>query len=131
MKNLLSFLFLLLLMPQLKAEARVKQDSVLESKILDLILSLPEVKQANLYVMKHTNNKRHLFDYINDQPAKKGGDYTVMVAEDNGSTYHTHFIFLVNSKTLKIKYSDVITGEDIPLEVLRRDKKRHKILEYN
>jgi len=112
------------------ANAQVKEDSIFESKIMDVILFLPEVRQADTYVIKHSYHKRHLQVYINERPDKKDGDYRVMVAEDNGYIYHTHFIFLVNGKTLAIKYSDVVTGEDIPLEVLRKNKKRHKVLEY-
>ncbi|MFC0516618.1 hypothetical protein ACFFGT_20595 [Mucilaginibacter angelicae] len=97
---------------------------------MDLILDLQEVKRANSYVVKHSHNKRHLLDYINGRPVKKGGDYWVKVCEDNGYAYFTHFNFFVNSNTLAIRYMDVVTGDYIPLDVLRKDKKRHKVLEY-
>jgi hypothetical protein len=131
MKYLLCFFTTFIAISDSKAQARVKPDFALESKVMDLILFLPEVRQADAYVIKHSHHKRRLQVYINECPEKKGGDYRVMVAEDNGYTYHTHFIFLVNSKTLTIKYSDVVTGEDMPLEVLRKNKKRHEVLEYN
>jgi len=131
MKTLLSLFFLLLLMHYPEAKSQVKRDSVLESKIMDLILSLPEVKQANAYVIKHSHGRRHLFDYIHARPDKKYGDYWVKVSEDNGATYATHFNFFVNGKTFAIKYMDTISSEEVPLEVIRKDKKRHKILEYH
>lgn len=131
MKYVLYFFPLFITMLSCEAKAQVKADSVLESKILDIVLSLPEVRQANAYVVKHSRHKRHLFDYMGSLPDKKDGDYQVLVAEDNGYIYHTHFIFLVNGKTFAIKFSDTVTGEDIPLEALRKNKKRHKILEYH
>lgn len=131
MKTLLSLFSLLLLMHYPEAKSQVNHDSVLESKIMDLILSLPEVKQANAYVVKHSHGKRHLFDYIHMRPDNKDGDYWVKVCEDNGGSYATHFNFIVNGKTFAIKYMDTMTSEEVPLEVIRKDKKRHKILEYH
>jgi hypothetical protein len=112
------------------ANAQVKENSILESKIMDMILFLPEVRQADAYVIKHSHHKRHLQVYISERSDKKDGDYRIIVAEDNGYIYHTHFIFLVNGKTLAIKYSDTTTGEDTPRVAVRKNKKRHKVLEY-
>ncbi|AYL97712.1 hypothetical protein [Mucilaginibacter celer] len=131
MKALSSLLFLLLLVPQSKTNAQVKPDSVLESKILRLILNLAEVKRANAYVVKHSHNKRHLYDLIYERPKKKGDDYWVKVCTDDRYMLVTNFNFFVNSKTLAIRYMDVVAGDDLPLEVLRKNKKRHKVLEYN
>jgi hypothetical protein len=101
----------------LNASGQVKiiKETKQESKVCNLIASLPEVINANNYVKKTSKGKRHLMTFIESDPTKETPYYWVKVAEDNGSTYYTHFNFYVTPKTYTIKYLDAITGKAIPL----------------
>jgi len=89
--------------------------------VLNLVAKLPEVINADNYVKKVTNGKRHLFSYVASEPNKDEPYYFVKVAEDNGSAYHTHFIFYVQPKTYQIFYMDTAIDKLIPEKQCRKN----------
>jgi hypothetical protein len=92
-----------------------------ESKIVDLVASLPEVINADNYVKRITKGKRHLVSFLADHPIKGNPYYHVEVAEDNGMNYYIHFNFFVDRKTLAVKYEDTMDdGKLIPEKECRK-----------
>jgi hypothetical protein len=79
-------------------------DSLLGSVIVS-IYNLPIVLKEENMVDSLSNHTRRLnyrvgyYDSIKKQ-------YSIYVAEDNGMSYYTHFIFYVDAKTLKILNPD-------------------------
>jgi hypothetical protein len=112
--TLLLVLFTLVVHSQSK-EILTKKDE----KVLDLIAFLPEVVQADKYVIKVTKHHRHLETYIDSSPTKQDNQYRLTVAEDNGMNLVPHFKFVVNAKTFAISYWDVENDKNIPLSVWR------------
>jgi len=101
-------------------QVKVIKEPKEEGKVCDLVLSLSVVRNADNYVRKATKGKRHLFTYVPIDPTKEDNYYYVYVAEDNGMSYHTHFIFLVDPKTYAIKYLDLVTNKRIPLKLCEK-----------
>ena len=119
MKNLIPLSILLLLLSYFATAQNTVKISKEGEKVLGLVAKLPEVITADKYVQKVTKGKRHLFRYLASEPTKEEPYYDVKVAEDNGSAYHTHFIFHVQPKTHKIFYMDTATGKLLPEEQCR------------
>jgi hypothetical protein len=117
MRKVLSIIFSFTLFSVITAVGQVKviKETTQESKVCNLILMLPVVRNADTYVKKVTKGKRHLFTSILSDPTKDDNYFYVKVAEDNGYSDHTHFIFLVDPKNYTIKYLDVATDKRIPL----------------
>jgi len=116
---------ILLLLTLVYTTAVGKQEKVIketkeESKVCDLVVSLSVVRNADNYVRKVTKGKRHLFAYIPSNPTKEDKYYYVYVAEDNGMSYVTHLIFLVDPNTYDIKYLDTETDMCIPLKLCEK-----------
>ena len=101
-----------------------KSQFTLEDKIMDKVLDIPEVKEEAKYVENKSNGKRHLSDVICQRPTKKEPYYQVKVWEDNGVSYATYFIFLVNPKTLSIKYYDTVNDTAVDLAYWRKHRKK-------
>ena len=120
--KILLFLSLLLLLnsPDVSSQTIVVKETKEESKVCNLIARLPEVINADQYIKKVTNGKRHLLSYLGSKPTKVEPYYIVKVAEDNGSSYHTHFIFYVQPKTYQIFYMDTAAGRLSPEKQCRR-----------
>jgi len=118
MRNVfLTFLILVLGIPAIcTSQVKVIHATKEDDKIMDLVLMLPEVRNADNYVRRGTKDKRHLFTYVKSEPSNDNNFYEVVVAEDNGYAYHTHFIFLVNAKTYAVLYQDNVTDKLIPLK---------------
>jgi hypothetical protein len=95
--------------------------SKLESKILDTIAKLPEVKRRAGYVEHQSKNKRRLQYLIWEKPSKKSPYYWVQVMEDNGSVYHNHFNFFVYTNPVLIKYYDIANDKILSLSKWRKD----------
>ncbi|HEY4325999.1 MAG TPA: hypothetical protein VGN20_18560 [Mucilaginibacter sp.] len=101
-----------------------KTDSIKqEDEVMDLIARLPEVIKADEYVIKKTKGKRHLFTYIYLRPTNAENYYTVNVAEDNGSTYYTHFHFAVDPITYAKAYYDPFNDRYVPIKIWRKHHK--------
>jgi hypothetical protein len=103
-----------------------KQTSFLEDKILDTVLSLPEVKKEANKVEQLSHNKRHLSDVIYQRSEKSFNYYWVKVWEDNGDAYVTYFHFYVNPKTLEIKFYDVVNDKLVDLKIWRKLHKKNQ-----
>ncbi len=93
-----------------------------DEKVLNLIASLPEVVQADTYIIKVTKHHRHLETYIDSSPTKQDNNYRLTVAEDNGMNLVPHFKFIVDAKTYAISYWDVANDRNIQLSVWRAQK---------
>jgi len=121
MKNLIPLSILLLLLSYFATAQNTVKISKEGEKALDLVAKLPEVINADNYVKKVTNGKRHLFSYLASEPNKDEPYYLVKVAEDNGSAYYTHFIFYVQPKTYQIFYMDTVADQLIPEKQCRKN----------
>lgn len=122
MKKLVVILSILL---ALDSSAQSKNKKVaLEDKILDTILSLPEVKKEAKRVEQLSHSKRHLADVIYQRPAKDFSYYWVKVWEDNGDGYATYFNFYVHPKTLEIKFYDAINDKLLDLKTWRKIRQK-------
>ncbi|MHB8207184.1 hypothetical protein [Mucilaginibacter sp.] len=97
-----------------------------DEKVLDMIASLPEVVQADKYIIKVTKHHKHLETYIDSKPSKHNNKYSLTVAEDNGMNLVPHFKFVVDAKTYAISYWDVANDKNIPLSVWRAHHHRTK-----
>ena len=120
-KSIIIFLFVL---SNLLSNAQSQKFTALENKILDTVLSLPEVKQEEKKVEKLSKNKRHLSDIIYQRPQKDFKYYWVKVWEDNGRAYATHFNFYVNPKNLTIKFFDTVNDKLLDLPAWRELRKK-------
>jgi hypothetical protein len=95
--------------------------SKLESKILDTVVKLPEVKRRAGYVRQQSKDKRRLQYTIWAKPSKKTPFYWVRVMEDNGKAYHSHFNFLVYTNPFLIKYYDIANDKILSLSQWRKN----------
>ena len=105
------------------AQSKNKQ-TALENKILDTILSLPEVRQEEKMIEQLSKNSRHLSDVIYQRPGKDFNYYWVKVWEDNGGAYATHFNFYVHPNTLEIKFYDAINDKLLDLKTWRKLRRK-------
>jgi len=91
---------------------------------IDMVMRLPEVREANAYVLRHSKDKRKLFPLIYGEPTKQQPYWWVAVGEDNGMSFVTHFGFLVYVKGGKIFYYDTIEGKSIDLRTWRKNGRK-------
>ena len=91
-----------------------------ETAAMDTIMRLPEIKDADRYVRRATKGKRHLFPLIYGAPDKERPYYWVVVGEDNGMSYVTHFTFYVYTNGRKILYYDNFADATVELSIWRR-----------
>ncbi|HEY4285958.1 MAG TPA: hypothetical protein VGN00_02555 [Puia sp.] len=89
---------------------------ITEKAAIDMVMRLPEVKESNAYIRKHSKDKRPLFAMIYGEPTKEQPYWWVVVGEDNGMSFVTHFGFFVYVKTGRIKYFDTMEGKSSGLE---------------
>jgi len=85
---------------------------------------LPEIREDDAYVRKTTKGERHLFSMIYGEPDSLHPYYWVVVGEDNGMSFVTHFTFYVYTNGRQILYHDNFSDSTIDLSVWRR--KYHK-----
>ncbi len=91
-----------------------------EDEAVNLIKNLEEVKRKNELVVKDSQGKRHLSTYTEMLPTSKDPNYYVKVAEDNGGSYVTYYIFAVNSRSEAISFYDVLNDKLLSLHTWRR-----------
>ncbi len=91
-----------------------------EDEAVNLIKNLEEVERKNKLVVKDSQGKRHLSTYAETLPTPKDPNYYVKVAEDNGGSYVTYYIFAVNSRNKAISFYDVLNDKLLPLNTWRR-----------
>ncbi|WP_183557744.1 hypothetical protein [Mucilaginibacter sp. SP1R1] len=87
-----------------------------EKKVLKLINSLPEVKRASRYIIKHSDCKRVLKAFIQNTPTQQQNYYLVSVSEFNGMNLVSHYWFEVDAATYVIRYYDIIDNKLTPLK---------------
>ncbi|MFL5740075.1 MAG: hypothetical protein ACJ75B_07650 [Flavisolibacter sp.] len=95
----------------------------LESRVVDTIANLKEVKERTLYINKKGHGKNKLKITIWQKPTKAEPYYWVKVMEDNGSSLYTHFNFYVYPPSLVIKYYDEEKDEVVDLTKWRKANK--------
>lgn len=104
-----------------------KQDTLvafsqLESKMIDTIFQLKEVKDREEYIEQQTKGARHLQIWIAAKPTATNSYYWVKVGEDNGTNFVTHYNFHVYPKAMRILFIDMQEDQEIPLNVWREVK---------
>jgi len=97
---------------------------ITESYALDTVLGLPEIKEADASIRRISKGKRPLSSMIYSQPDSLDSYYRVVVVEDNGMAFVTHFTFYVYTNGRKILYFDTLSDSAIDLRTWRR--KLHK-----
>jgi hypothetical protein len=92
-------------------------------KVAEMIAALPEVIKSDEYCKKASKGKRYLLSYVAGDPGSEDGNYyRVNVSEDNGVAYHTWYTFLVNARTYRIIYIDIMNDKYISLATWRKQK---------
>lgn len=86
---------------------------------IDTILGLSEIREDDDYIRKATKGKRHLSGMIYGSPDKLHPYWWVVIGEDNGMAFVTHFTFYVYSNGRKIMYYDNLSDSSIDLSVWR------------
>jgi hypothetical protein len=94
--------------------------AISEDEAVNLITKLDEVRRKNELVVKESKRKRHLSTYVETPPTTEDPNYYVKVAENNGGSYVTYYIFAVNGKTSAISFYDVLNDKLLPLNTWRR-----------
>jgi hypothetical protein len=113
-------------MKKLSSFYKLIRRSILERRIIDKVLALPEVQKEIRYVETASKGKRHLGATISERPSEEFAYYLIKVWEDNGVSYVSHFNFFVNPKTLTIKYQDTVHDTLLDLKTWRQQRKRSK-----
>ena len=103
-----------------KSKVSPKAFNRLESKIIDTIFSLKEVKERQKYIEEQTKGKRHLQIWIADKPNMTNKYYWIKVGEDNGINLVTHFNFNVYPDSMSIMYFDTQNDKEITLKEWRK-----------
>jgi hypothetical protein len=91
---------------------------------IDTIMRLPEIMEDNAYIRRATKGKKHLFGMIYGDPDSLHPYYWVVIGEDNGMAFVTHFTFYVYTNGRKILYHDNFGDSTIDLSVWRRNYRR-------
>jgi len=97
---------------------------VTEKYALGTVMRIPEIREDDSYIRRTTKGKRHLFSMIYGDPDSQHPYYWVVVGEDNGMSFVTHFTFYVYTSGRKILYHDNFTDSTIDLSVWRRRYQR-------
>ncbi len=97
---------------------------ITKDEAIDMVMRLPEVRESNAYILKHSRDKRKLFSMIYGEPTKEQPYWWVAVGEDNGMCFVTHYGFLVSIRSGKIFYIDALQGTHIDLLTWRRNGRK-------
>jgi len=97
-----------------------RNHKVTEKEAIGRVMRLPEVKESQAYIRKHSKDKRPLFAMIYGEPSKEQPYWWVAVGEDNGMCFVTHFGFFVDVKTARIWYYDTLEGKTVGLQAWRK-----------
>ncbi len=101
-----------------------KNDSViptLEDKIMNVVMSLPEVKKANAYIDSISKHKKGIAAIINE-PENGETDYGVRVGYNGDERFEVYYFFYVDPKNFQIKILNIITDSVISVEEWRKLK---------
>ena len=134
MKEALAYIIILLsevILPVLSLSAQttstghpIPKRHITESFAIDTVLGLPEIREDDAYIRRVTKGKRHLFGMIYGKPDSLHPYYWVVIGEDNGMSFVTHFTFYVYTNGRKILYHDNFSDSTIDLTIWRQ--KYHK-----
>ncbi len=72
---------------------------ITEEEAIDRVMSLPEVRESNAYIRRHTKDKRKLFPMTYGEPSKEHPYWWIAVGGDKRMAFVTHFGFFVYVKT--------------------------------
>ena len=97
---------------------------ITEKEAVDKVMNLPEVRESNAYISRHSKDKRKLFSMTYGEPGNDQPYWWIAVGEDNGMAFITHFGFFVDVRTGKIRYFDTIEGKSISLQAWRKNLHR-------
>jgi len=125
MKPLLTPLLLIFLIP---AFGQNKPGQTLENqgdKVCEIIARLPEVIKADNYCKKLSNGKRHLVTLVGSYPTGGQNSYMIKVAEDNGSSLHSWFLFVYEPDTKRIEFYDPVKDKYISLKKWQKNYKAY------
>ena len=101
-----------------------KQDTsanLLEDKIMNAVMDLPEVKAVNAHIDSVTNHKSGVASMM-DPPEQGETDYSVRVGYNGDDRFEVYYFFEINPVTLKVKIMDV--DSFIPIEDWRKQNKK-------
>jgi hypothetical protein len=87
---------------------------------MDTCMQIPEIKEDNAYIKHTTHGKRVLFPMIYGDPDKEHPYYWVVVGENNGMCFVTHFTFYVYQKSGKILFYDRFNEKAMDLPTWRK-----------
>jgi hypothetical protein len=131
MKEVLAYIKIMLLavvLPVFSVNAQttghshtVHKRHITESYALDTVLGLPEIKEADSNIRRISKGKRHFSSMIYSQPDSLDPYYCVVVVEDNGMAFVTHFTFYVYTNGRKILYYDTLNDRTIELRTWRQN----------
>ena len=132
MKSIFIYMFLVLMIfpPQIFAQqkgAKKQKESKgqqIENKVFDAVYNVPEVKARVDEFDQQTKGKRHMQFMIAERPSVKLKYYWVKVMEDNEFNYATDFHFMVDPKSMEVKYYDVVNDTIIDLVTWRKRMKK-------
>ena len=121
MKNVLIFLLLVCFFPAFSQCNKNLASEKQVDKICEMISRLPEVIKTDNYCRKLSKGKRHLVTFLGGYPDGDDNYYLIKVAEDNGDSYHTWYLFAYNLDTKKVYFFDQMRDKYIPLRVWRKN----------
>jgi hypothetical protein len=114
---------------QIPSGITIKKDSVqdddLESKILNAVMSLPEVEASNTYIDSISFHQKGIAGII-DAPENGETDYGVRVGYNGNDRFEVYHFFYVNPKTMQVKVLDVITDSVMLYEDWHKLKSEEK-----
>jgi hypothetical protein len=93
----------------------VPKRHITESFAIDTVLGLPEIREEDAYIRQVTKGKRHLLGMTYGEPDSLHPYYCVVIGEDNGMSFVTHFTFYVYTNGRKILYHDNLSDSTIDL----------------
>ena len=93
---------------------------------LDTVLRLPEIREDDTYIRRVTKGKRHLLSMLYGEPDHGHPYYWVVVGEDNGMSFVTHYTFYIYTNGRKILYHDNFSDSTIDLKAWQQRMHRKR-----
>ena len=121
-------LLLALLRVGVYGQTAAKRHAITEEQAIAMVMRLPEVRESNAYILKHSRDKRKLFAMTYGEPTAREPYWWIAVGEDNGMCFVTHFGFYVAVKSGRIYYVDTLNGRQLDLRTWRKARRTNKLL---
>ncbi len=96
-----------------------------ETKIMDKISALTEVKKSNAYIDSFSQHT-HGIALMIFKPEKGSKDYYVQAGYSGPERFETYYNFYVDSSTLAIRVDDAIEGDIVSLTEWRKREAKRK-----